>query len=160
MNLAVKFYSENNTQGIPDFWPEQVIELGNSNTLPSDDYQLFTLEEYNSYLETNKHLYDEWLSSQENSMKILEDKMDIYIQFGEGLVKEMKRKIGARNIVSNVDQTTVYNVTVQFDTIKKLLEGGGIKTAKSQLQNILPNFPQYSIELGYAINKITQFLGD
>jgi len=65
MNLAVKFYSqEENLHNIPSNWPSVVIQLGDSTDLPSAEYTLMTLEEYNHYREDNTYLYTAWQDSQ------------------------------------------------------------------------------------------------
>lgn len=61
MNLAVRLYGVN-SQGIPELWPCQVVELGNSTTLPDDgnSWSLMTKEEYIAYLATHQAAYDAW----------------------------------------------------------------------------------------------------
>jgi len=65
MNLAIKFYSQvENLQLLPNEWPFEVIQLGDSTVLPSAEYTLMTLEEYNHYREDNRYLYIAWEDSQ------------------------------------------------------------------------------------------------
>lgn len=67
MNLAVKLFIDvtvgDKPTGIPDAWPAEVIELGDSTTLPVGPYQLMTSAQYESYLVAHQSEYDTWRAS-------------------------------------------------------------------------------------------------
>lgn len=67
MNLAVKFWlSETNKPvGMPDAWPCEVKELGESTTLPEGNYSLMSLSEYVAYRAQHRAAYDIWAATQE-----------------------------------------------------------------------------------------------
>jgi len=48
-NVAVKFYGEANSEGLPVDWPSEVIQLGKSEELPGEDWTLMTVEEFEAY---------------------------------------------------------------------------------------------------------------
>jgi hypothetical protein len=62
MNLAVKLYSNapSNPLNIPGAWPYEVIELGESTTLPDNTYQLMTSQELVEYRSNHQAEYDAW----------------------------------------------------------------------------------------------------
>lgn len=65
MNLAVLKYQfvTNKPEGIPDSWPAETIELGNSTELPGENWVLMTKEEFDSHVADNKSDYDSWYFS-------------------------------------------------------------------------------------------------
>lgn len=70
MNLAIRFYSdaENKPTNMPDIWPYQVVELGESTELPQDGntWNLMTTEEYADYIVEHQAEYDAW---EENNLR-------------------------------------------------------------------------------------------
>ena len=65
MNLAVKLYSAETTnlKNVPSTWPSQVLELGESTSLPDDTWVLMTIEEYTIYRSIHQPSYDAWYLS-------------------------------------------------------------------------------------------------
>lgn len=64
MNLAVKVYGVN-PDGVPEAWPAEAVELGDSEVLPPGDYVLMTTEQYELYRADNRAEYDQWVESQQ-----------------------------------------------------------------------------------------------
>lgn len=66
-NLAVKTYEfvTSKPAGIPDEWPAEVRELGESTTLPdeSGEWVLMTREEFNEYKDEHQSAYETWSAS-------------------------------------------------------------------------------------------------
>ena len=64
MNLAILIYQHtDNPKGLPDVWPAEVIDLGDSTSLPNDQWILMTDTEYTEYLSQYRSLYDVWLAA-------------------------------------------------------------------------------------------------
>lgn len=67
MNLAVKKYQDVSYQpeGMPDEWPAEVIELGESTTLPAGDgWVLMTTQELADHRAEYQEDYDTWWAQQ------------------------------------------------------------------------------------------------
>lgn len=61
MNLAIKLYSSDaNPRNVPGTWPSQVVELGESTTLPDNTWLLMTVQEFENYKAIHKAEYDAW----------------------------------------------------------------------------------------------------
>lgn len=62
MYLAVRFWKDSATKpkDAPDFWPRQVKELGNSQTLPGPEWVLMTRDDFVRYKASRQDLYDAW----------------------------------------------------------------------------------------------------
>ena len=79
--------------------------------------------------------------------------------FGEFLVKDIRDKIGARNLRLNVTESEIQALVSSLISIRFLLEGAALKTARGVLQTIKPLYPQYSDILQEAVDKITGRVG-
>lgn len=70
MNLAVKFYkdvpADKKAWNIPEAWPAEVRELGESTELPGPEWLLMTLEEYNAYRASEMAQYMAWEEANES----------------------------------------------------------------------------------------------
>lgn len=66
MNLAVKLYRDvvDKPEGIPELWPVEVKQLGDSNFLPEGPWALMDLMEYADYIRYHKPVYDTWYNAQ------------------------------------------------------------------------------------------------
>lgn len=79
MNLAVRLYSDvafnQKPANIPDAWPYQVRELGNSSAIPDDGHtwQLMNKSEYDSYVASNQAAYDTWSAAQVEPAEYIPD---------------------------------------------------------------------------------------
>lgn len=66
MNLAVLLYEDEDPgkvpEGMPLDWPSRADEIGESTTLPGEDWILMTQEEYDDYRADpdRKAVYDAW----------------------------------------------------------------------------------------------------
>lgn len=64
MNLAIKLYENvdisDKPEAIPGIWPAEVIELGNSISLPEGPWALMEKSEYEEYVRYHKPLFDAW----------------------------------------------------------------------------------------------------
>jgi hypothetical protein len=76
MNIAVLKYQfvTEKPVGIPDEWPAETINLGDSITLPGENWVLMTDSEYQDYITTNQSSYDTWFDT-----ILLEEKKKIRI---------------------------------------------------------------------------------
>lgn len=66
MNLAVRFYSseQDSPVGIPEEWPVEVRELGESTSLPGDTWTLLTVAEYSAHRAVHRAAYNAWAATQ------------------------------------------------------------------------------------------------
>ncbi len=69
-NLAVKLFANvsvgEKPAGIPDSYPAEIIELGESTTLPEEGvWQLMTEQEYSDYMSEVQAEYDAWVAANE-----------------------------------------------------------------------------------------------
>lgn len=79
--------------------------------------------------------------------------------FGENLVREMRDKIGARNLRLGITESQISGLVSNLATVRFLLEGAALKTARSVISAISPAYPQYSDILQEAVDKITKLVG-
>lgn len=89
MNIAVlkyEFVSEK-PAGIPDVWPAETKFLGESTTLPGENWVLMTEEELSDYLESHQTTYSNW----EVNINLTENK--------KKRIKEVDRR--TQEIISN-----------------------------------------------------------
>lgn len=75
MNLAVKLCKDASDKpaGIPDLWPAEVRELGESSVLPEGAWALMTYEEYTDYVRYYKPSYDTWYNAQVHDSRTYAD---------------------------------------------------------------------------------------
>ena len=59
MKLSVKLHGPNNSQEIPEEWPDVVRELDDKAEVPEGLLEM-TVSEYNAYRALHRHKYDEW----------------------------------------------------------------------------------------------------
>lgn len=66
MYLAVKLYKDVLPKwvGMPDYWPAEVKELGNSRQLPSSEWLLMTYVDYLRYKAERQSIYDQFIAAQ------------------------------------------------------------------------------------------------
>lgn len=74
MNLAVKLYKdvEDRPEGIPELWPVEVKQLGDSTTLPDGPWALMSEQDYADYVRYHKPAYDSWWNLQPKDARTFE----------------------------------------------------------------------------------------
>lgn len=93
------------------------------------------------------------------------DQLDLYQQkaqrkFGVKVLEYALDAIGARNLKLTRESTPadVATLAQQMASIKLLLEGGALKTARTICSMIKPTYPNHSDILQTVIDDITQFI--
>lgn len=74
MFIAVKLWKDcqNKPAGIPDVWPAEVRELGDSKTPPGPDWIVMTPADLTAYKVSRQQLYDLWASTQVESQTFVD----------------------------------------------------------------------------------------
>ncbi len=81
------------------------------------------------------------------------------ILFGRALKDDVTARIGARNLILNKTEAEISTLVSQLINIGFVLEGGALKTARGIIQAIKPMHPAHALELQYAIDQITEYVG-
>lgn len=72
-------------EGIPNEWPSETMYVETQEELPNENWQLMTVEEYETYLASHKAEYDAWVLGQQVGNILIESyKIDEYD--GSGLL--------------------------------------------------------------------------
>lgn len=135
MNVAVLKYQfvTDKPLNIPDAWPAEVRELGTGTELPSEDWVLMTIEEYNTYLADNQAAYDTWesgviamnaYSSEAVSKKIL-NAMD----FG----KSVMVAYAVQNVLSQFSLEQIKDIITRTAKVQQALNTGSLYVALDEL---------------------------
>jgi hypothetical protein len=78
-------------------------------------------------------------------------------EFGDYLVAEFTDSIGARNKVLNKTTQEIISVLTNLQSIKALLEGGALGTARSMITSIKAAYPDYGDIFQDGIDDINRF---
>jgi hypothetical protein len=78
-------------------------------------------------------------------------------EFGNYLVAEFTDDIGARNKVLNKTTQQIVAVLTNLQSIKALLEGGALGTARSMIASIKTSYPDYDDIFQDGIDDINRF---
>lgn len=135
MNLAVKFYQDdNNPQSLPDEWPSQVRELGESTELPEGEWTLMTLEEFEAHKAAHQAEYNTWkiAHSAPDMVTIVKNKILKAMDFGKNLMAEY----GAKNILAGKSIADIKEITSRLATLQTLLTSGSLYCALDEMNNI------------------------
>ena len=130
----------------------------NEQDLIAQGYTLYTDVEYSSYVQANSQL------NQSDTMILLEAKAEEYINFGESLWKEVRKKVWAINtynissgvILTSQQMMSLFSASSDLD---KSLCTGSFKTAIDVCNLLKQNLPQYSSVADYTINELKKFMG-
>ena len=136
---------------------EQVQEAARTNSLVIDIEDILPRPDVNWVLEGNTLV--------PNNTNISVEAAELYQQttqrlFGVKLLPTAVDKVGARNLKLDREGTPVDIVALsgQMTSIKLLLEGGALKTARMVCLSIKPMFPNHSDILQETADEITNFL--
>lgn len=155
MNLAIKFYRNEIDKpiGIPDGWPSEVIELGDSLILPNDQYILMTLEQYNEYIIDNRPNYDIYISSIiiDNSLQ----QAQACMVFGQMFIAQL----GAEPEVMSLNTDQMIQLVSLTGSIQLMLMTGALGTALFALENTDFTGVLSSDLITKYLTKLKQFLG-
>jgi len=175
MNLAVKFFKNlsEKPEGIPDSWPAETVELGDSEVLPDDsgDWILMTSEELEDYKNTIQEEYNTWIVSYTTTQQQLKTQM--YLEsviekatlFGNKLIEEASN----RNIQLGITQAGKTEAVMNFcHKLIHCLLVGSLYAALSELDALIADTSQTKTDLAPFItndilndfkNKILKYLG-
>ena len=124
--------------GIPDSWPAEVRELGESSTLPdaSGEWQLMTEEEFNIYKGSVQAEYDAWHSacrSEEIAIQKTEALMKACMTFSQGVMI----RFSAENVRLGITQDgKTGEVLTKLQPMINALSAGSLLEAITRLEAI------------------------
>ena len=129
----------------------------NLEELSSEGFTLMDYEGYQNYVAQNNHF------TIKETLTGLESKADEYIDFGEKLWKNVRRKIWAVNTYtfsqgSLLTLEQMKSLLGMSDLLEKSLKTGSLKTAKDVFGELKSHLPHYSSIADYATNEINKFL--
>ena len=125
--------------------------------LATEGFTLMDYEGYQAYVSQNNQF------TMEETLLGLESKADEYIDFGEKLWKNVRRKIWAVNTYtfsqgSVMTLKQMKSLIGMSDLLEKSLKTGSLKTAKDVFSELKSHLPHYSSIADYATNEINTFL--
>lgn len=165
MNLAVLTYefATENPDNVPTDWVCEVIELGESTTLPGENWVLMTPEELVTYKAAHQDAYNTWLVTKktaEATIKTIESTVSKAAAFGNSVIKEFTTE----NVLLQITQAGM-TATVRRNTaeIRDCLTTGSLYDAMI----VIRNFPEENKDeqfitnarLLQVLNKIEVYLG-
>lgn len=91
--------------------------------------------------------------------EILRAKVKKAREFGTATAADAVDRIGASNILSGKTEAQIIEIMVLLDPIKKLMEGGALNTAKTQLLLVKPSvFVELHPEIDRVVDAISGYL--
>lgn len=128
----------------------------NEQTLITEGYTLYTEAEYEVYLTEQAEMTDEEI------LKVLEDKSGEYITFGTNLFLKIKKKVWAVNTLNKskgiaMSIQDMYALLEMSDILEKTLRTGSLDTAKDALNQLKIALPLYATIADFAIGEINNF---
>lgn len=135
-----------------------IDQNSNISELQAQGYTLMTLEEYQTYIQTNSSL------SLEQTLSMLESKSEEYLVFGENLWETMKKKTWAINTYNksqgnDLGVEGMKTLLSTSDLLEKSLKSGSLITARDICLMLKAQLPQYTSVADYGCAEIDSFLG-
>lgn len=135
-----------------------INESHNEQDLIYQGYTLYTLEEYSQYVQQNSQM------NVQETLATLESKAQEYIEFGEVLWKEVRKKVWAVNtlsissglIMTKEEMLNLFNLS---HDLERSLQTGSFKTAIDVCTYLKTVLPQYASVADYTILKLREFMG-
>lgn len=142
MNLAVRLYSDlavnDKPLNIPDTWPYQVVELGDSEDLPDDgkSWQLMTKVEYDQY--TNDHLetYNTWATAF-YAVPLIE-RVKKRILSAKSFAEDLMAEYGAENVLLGRTTDQVIQISLDLVEVQPLLVSGSLYASLKKMSIFTP----------------------
>ena len=166
MNFAVLTYEfvSDKPAGIPDVWPAEIKNLGDSIELPGDDWVLMTESEYNTYFETHIGTYNTWKNSYYtvDMNAVVNKKITASIEFGTKILIQF----ATENVLMGITASGRTIEIVQYLTnLRNYVITGSLYAAVTEIDNLLadPDLGDYSpfvteARLNYYKDRLVAFL--
>jgi hypothetical protein len=140
MNLAVKLYGEIEVglkpTGIPDEWPAEIIELGESEDLPDETWVLMTVSNYATYRANHISEYVTWASTYYATpqLTIVSTRIAQAMNFGRSLII----RYASENVLMGI--TASGKTKAVADCLQQLsyyISSGSLYQAISQIDTLI-----------------------
>lgn len=140
-------------EGIPLDYPEKVIPLGTSQTLPAGTWTLMTDKQL---ADLKKDLKSAWQAYQQRVYveKMMTNGVKAAMEFGKQLMAEY----GAKNLFSGKTSEEVKLISQRMASIQSLLLSGALPTALEEIDNLEPDSLISQAVIDEFKAKITKFL--
>jgi len=135
MNLAVLLYQHvtDKPTGIPDGWPAEVIELGDSTEVPDETWNLMTSEQLVAYKIANQAAYNAWLHPP-TLPQIVGGSIDKASVFGANVI----RGVAVTNVLTGITQAgKTRDFTLFCQKMVLFLETGSLYAALQELDILI-----------------------
>lgn len=156
MRLAVlKYQYVSNPLSIPDEWPSEVIEIGDSDPAPGEDWVIMTMAEFADHKATHQEDYNTWLATQSSPVTSVKAKIQAAMDFGRDLMAEY----GAKNVVAGKTTVQIELILNTTANVKAALDTGSLYVALEKLADIEPDgITITASEISDFRNKIQDYL--
>lgn len=144
-------------EGIPPEWiAEMNPYLGEEVESP---YTIMSEAEVNLHKQDFQDEYDAWSNGLVKIEDVLASKIDAAVVEGTRIVREVRNKVGARNLLLGKTEAQILVVISDLSPAKAALEGGALKTGRTLISELKTKYPEYTTELDWTIAEITKFTG-
>lgn len=162
-NVAVKFFVSvvDKPAGIPDQWPADIVELGESTTLPdnSGDWQLMTSVELAIHKAAYQAAYDTWFSSSDEAQAAAVESAKNQVRNAMAFGNELIVEFGAVNAVSELSSAQIIEISSRLASVQRLLTAGALQTAIDAMADVTTDELLSQGLLDAFAQKIRNYLG-
>ncbi|MEM4379134.1 MAG: hypothetical protein QXL01_00405 [Thermoplasmatales archaeon] len=160
MNLAVLTYEfvTDKPAGIPNEWPAEVRELGESTELPGENWVLMTVQQLHDYQDLHRNSYNQWENSYfaPKPEEIINKAITKAEMFGKSLIEEFK--IG--NVALGITQANKTKQVADYcHRLEHYLGTGSLYAAITEINTMLedPAFSQLGLSPFITVERLADY---